>query len=128
MIKRVMSACKIGAPKVDLILDETETKPGGKISGSIHVKGGWTSQKTKRLECDLVRHEAGDSYRFVAPAKTILTAQVVDANERRELPFHYQLPNELKPTSDGVSYHLMTKLVFKDDSKCSDQDEIVIRD
>lgn len=127
MIKKMMNACKIGAPKVDLVLEDTEAKPGGKISGSIYVQGGWLKQKTTRLECDLVEQIPGGKTKFVAPAKTILMSQEVDINEKKELPFHYRIPNELNPSSEKVSYQLRTKLVFKDNSKCTDQDEITVR-
>lgn len=126
MIKKVMCFLKIGSPKVNLVLHNNETQPGEKISGSIHLQGGWLKQKATRLECDLLKECPGMKPQFVAPAKTVLMSHIVTSKEIREIPFHFRVPVELKPSCKEVTYCLRTRVVFADSSKSIDHDKIVV--
>ncbi|MFG6120105.1 sporulation protein [Thalassobacillus sp. B23F22_16] len=126
MITKVLSKLKIGSPKVDLILNRNELTPGSTVSGSFHLHGGWVSQRVNRLECDLVKEQTGRKPEFVEPVTTVLMSKTIEANDKTEIPFHYQLPEELPPTTDTITYRLRTKIVFKDDVKSFDHDEIII--
>lgn len=127
MINKLMCLMKIGSPKVNLVLDSNETHPGEKVSGSIHLQGGWMKQKATRLECDLVKEQPGKKPLFVAPAKTVLMSDIVGSKEKREIPFHFRLPTGLSPSDKECSYCLRTKVVFADSSKTLDQGRIFIR-
>ncbi|MBM7573233.1 sporulation protein [Aquibacillus albus] len=126
MIAKLMSLLKIGSPKVDLILDTNQVKPGDKISGVFYMEGGWVKQKLKRLECDFVREYHGEKPEVIQPVKTVLMSDTIDSDDQTEIPFTYKLPKELPPTSEDVSYRLETKLVFTNDTKSIDTDEIVV--
>ncbi|SEA23469.1 sporulation-control protein [Thalassobacillus cyri] len=126
MITKVLSKLKVGSPKVDLVLNTKELTPGSNISGSFHLYGGWVRQRVNRLECDLVKEQAGKKPEFIEPVTTVLMSKTIEANDKTEIPFHYQLPEELPPTTEGITYRLQTKIVFKDDVKSFDHDEIVV--
>lgn len=126
MIRKIMNACKLGLPKVNLVLEKADTMAGEKISGAIYVQGGWIKQETARLECDLVQQKPGEKAKFIAPARTILMTHTVGMNEKKELPFRYRLPTGLIASSEDDTYQLRTKLVFKDDSACTDYDVIIV--
>ncbi|WP_085505374.1 sporulation protein [Thalassobacillus devorans] len=128
MIMKVLSKLKIGSPKVDLILNRNELPPGSTVSGSFHLYGGWVSQRVNRLECDLVKEQAGRKPEFIEPVTTVLMSKTIEANDKTEIPFHYQLPKELSPTTNAITYRLRTKIVFKEDVKSFDHDEIIVRD
>ncbi|MDC3417154.1 sporulation protein [Aquibacillus salsiterrae] len=127
MINKLLVLFKIGSPKINLQLQNYELKPGECVSGSFLLQGGWVKQKIKRLECDLVRECTGQKPEVIEPVKTLLMSQTIELNERTEIPFSYTLPKALTPTSDNVSYRLLTKLVFTDDKKSIDHDEIVVK-
>lgn len=126
LINKVMSFLRIGTPKVNLILNSNQTQRGEKISGSIHLQGGWMKQKATRLECDLLKECPGKKPQFIAPAKTVLMSHIVGSKEKREIPFHFRVPAELPPSCKEVSYCLRTRVVFADSSKSIDQDKIVV--
>lgn len=109
---------------IDLALEIDEAKPGGVISGSFLVKGGNRRQKLKRLECDLVEQEANQKPLAIAPLTTVLMSDVLEPQEVKEIPFRCQLPDSM---NNKARYHLQTKLVFDNDSKCFDHDSIRLR-
>ena len=126
MIKKVMSYFNIGSPHVDLVLDNNELKPGDKVTGSFHVEGGWAKQHIKRLECDLVKEFQGDVIETVDAVTTILMSKSIDANDKEEYPFCYQLPKDIDPSTEYISYRLNTRLIFQDDIIRNDHDEIIV--
>ncbi|MCT2537050.1 sporulation protein [Aquibacillus koreensis] len=125
MIHKIISVLKIG-PKVNLVLDHTETETGEKISGTFHISGGLVKQKLSRLECDFIKEHAGGKAEVIEPVKTVLISRMIDTNDRDQIPFTYQLPKDLNPTSDQITYRFRTKLVFNYDSKSMDHDEIIV--
>ncbi|KPB03697.1 sporulation protein [Bacillus sp. CHD6a] len=126
MIKKVMSYLNLGSPHVDLVLNNMELNPGEKVTGAFHVEGGWVRQHIKRLECDLVKEFQGDTVETVDAVTTILMSKSMDANDKVEYPFCYQLPNALEPSTNHISYRFHTRLIFQDDVKSMDHDEIIV--
>lgn len=126
MIKKMMSYIKGGSPNVDLILKKSEMKPGETVTGSFHVENGWNRQEIKRLECDLVKELQGDKVVTVDSVTTILMSETMEAKEKTEYPFSYRLPEDLPPTTEGLTYRLNTRLVLESDIKRNDHDEIVV--
>jgi sporulation-control protein len=90
------------------------------------VENGWNRQEIKRLECDLVKELQGNKVVTVDSVTTILMSETMEAKAKTEYPFSYQLPEDLLPTSIGVTYRLNTRLVLDDDIKRNDHDEIVV--
>ncbi|MEA3319627.1 MAG: sporulation protein [Bacillota bacterium] len=126
MIKKVMSYLNIGSPHVDLVLNNMELNPGESVTGTFYVEGGWARQHIKRLECDLVKEFQGDTVETVDAVTTILMSKSMDANDKAEYPFCYQLPIPLEPSTEHISYRFHTRLIFQDDVKSMDHDEIVV--
>ncbi|WP_186575944.1 sporulation protein [Aquibacillus kalidii] len=126
MVSKLLSFIKFAAPKVDLVLNTSELKAGEQLSGKFFLKGGWVLQKAKRLECDFIRVCPGKKPEVIEPVKTLLMSRSIEANEKTEICFTYQLPKELPPTCAHVSYRLQTKLVLADDSKHTDHDEVIV--
>lgn len=128
MINSLLSFVKFGSPKVDLVLDSHRTSPGEIVKGSFRIQGGWLPQKIKRLECDLVREISGRKTELIAPAATVLMSQAMKPKGTREVPFQYQIPDDLPPTKHAQRYRLQTKIVCTDDVKSFDHDELVVAD
>ncbi|MGP4075404.1 sporulation protein [Halobacillus sp. K22] len=126
MIQSLLNFFKIGSPKVDLVLHSHRIAPGAIVKGSFHIYGGWLPQKIKRLECDFVKETKGRKTELIAPAATVLMSQTMEPKGMREVPFHYQIPEDLPPTTNAETYRLKTKIVFTDDVKTFDHDELVV--
>ncbi|MRH43902.1 sporulation protein [Aquibacillus halophilus] len=126
MIKKMICSLKICSPTIDLVLTNNEIVPGGNVSGTFHLQGGWIKQKVERLECDLVKEYPGKKTEYIEPVKTILMSKMIHSNDRREIPFTYQMPKDLHPSSTGVSYRFQTKIVYTDNMKSIDHDEIIV--
>jgi sporulation-control protein len=56
----------------------------------------------------------------------VLMSQTIEPKDKKEFPFHFQLPDQLKPSFEGIPYRLQTKLVFMDDVKRVDHDELIV--
>ncbi|MFC7319774.1 sporulation protein [Halobacillus campisalis] len=125
LIARMFSYFKIGSPKIDLVLHSHKIEAGGHVSGSFHLYGGWFTQKIKRLECDLVKVSAGKS-QPIQPVTTVLMSEVIEPRDQKEFPFRYLVPEALTPTDHGCTYRLQTKIVFEDDIKTFDHDELIV--
>ncbi len=127
MLKKYLSIFKIGSANIDLVLDTNEFIPGEKVSGYFKLQGGFRKQKVKRLECDLVvQNREEKSNHIIETVKTILMSRTLHSEESTEIPFTYQLPKGLQPTCDNVSYRFHTRLIFSNDIKDTDHDEIRI--
>lgn len=127
MIKKLLNLINIGTPKVDLILQNTNIKPGDKITGYFELKGGWVTHKMSRLECDFIREYPGGKPEIIEPVKTLLLSKTLEINSKTEVPFTYQLPLDLNlSAADDVTYRFRTKLVLIDDIKSMDHDKITI--
>ncbi|MBM7553547.1 sporulation protein [Thalassobacillus pellis] len=126
MITKMLSLINFGSPKVDLVLENDEYKPGKEISGFFQLHGGWMKQKINRLECDLVKTTPGKKPEVIEVVTTVLMSHMMKANEQKVIPFQYDLPHDLSPSDGRGTYHLQTKLVFENDVKSFDHDEVVI--
>ncbi|GGF14797.1 hypothetical protein GCM10010954_11710 [Halobacillus andaensis] len=126
MINRVLSILKIGTPRVDLVLDTQEIVPGEKLFGAFHLYGGWRTCKIRRLECDLVITNLNEKTQVVEPIKTVLMSQVMKPKERREISFHYCISSNEIPLRSEYRYHLKTRVVFENNVKTFDHDELTV--
>jgi sporulation-control protein len=129
MLYKLTSQVKalISSPNIDLLLNENEFLPGGKVTGFFIIKGGWFERKVSRLECDLVStdKQKHDS-QLIGAGITILMSEEIDSKELKRIPFSYHLPKQLSPSSDNKQYYFRTKLCFSDGDKSIDHDPITI--
>jgi sporulation-control protein len=126
MLKKVMNYFNIGSPHVDLVLAKDKWRPGEKVTGVFQVEGGWIRQKIKRLECDFVKELQDGKVETIDAVTTILMSQTMNPNEKTEIPLQYFLPKDLPCTSENITYRFNTRLVFQDDIKRIDHDEVFI--
>ncbi|MCP3026553.1 sporulation protein [Halobacillus sp. A5] len=126
MINKLLSCLKIGTPRVDLVLHSYSFKPGDRVKGHFKLDGGWMTYEIKRVECDLIMANSEDRPVFIEPVTTLLTSQVMKPSDSKEIPFHYQIPSNALPSSEGASYRLQTRVVFEDNYKTFDHDELFI--
>lgn len=121
-----MALLGVGSAKIDLILQKDMYSPGGIVNGHFSIEGGNIEQKLKRIDCDLVLTELATGAEKVIDTKTILTSTQIQSEELYELPFVFQLPESMIPSTNQVSYHFQTKLIFNEGVMSLDQDRIEV--
>ncbi|MFS0781735.1 sporulation protein [Bacillus sp. 1P06AnD] len=127
MLKKCMRLLNIGCTNVNLVLEAKEFKCGDIVSGHFHLTGGRMNETIKRLECDLLIKDA-KKQKVVSKesAATILMTKTLNNAESVQIAFKYQLPDYLQPSSDQVVYIFHTRVIFHDNHKGIDYDEIKI--
>lgn len=116
-----------GKASINLTLDTNEFLPGEKVNGYFSIKGGWFKQQLNRLECDLVvTDKQKQAEELIREGITILTSRSIDPHASSRIPFTFQLPSGLTPSSNVCQYRFRTKLTFNNGDKSVDHDQIKI--
>ncbi|MGW0615633.1 sporulation protein [Streptomyces sp. NPDC002788] len=100
VFKRLLGSLGVGGPTVDTILDPGPVRPGGTLTGQVHLKGGSADFDIEHITLELVarveaEHGEGESEgvvafdRFTAGGGFRLTE-----GEQRSVPFSVTLPWE----------------------------------
>ncbi len=104
-----------GGTKLELSLDATQAPAGGVLSGTLTLRGGkkdltLTSLKVRLLYL-LVRTSEDSSLPEVKTNmlidQTLAEGESLPKGASREFEFSFQLPADLDPSGDGVSYKVM---------------------
>lgn len=123
-----MAQLGIGSARIDLQLKKDVYNPGESVNGNFSIEGGIIQQKLKRIDCHLILTDKTAGIDQVMGTATILTSKQIDSEEMHNLPFNFQLPASLLPSTDELSYHFQTELVFDEGVTSQDQDKIQIVD
>jgi sporulation-control protein len=128
LLRKMMSRIGVGSAYVDLILNKTIFQPGECIEGILHICGGTVEQKIEKLDVELVQKTLRDGKEADIVIATIPVAGAfrIDAGERKEMPFTYQIPDSLPPSQPGLSYRFITRLDIEDAIDTLDFDYIQI--
>jgi len=104
-----------GGTKLELRLDATQAPAGGILSGTLTLQGGkkdltLTSLKVRLLYL-LVRSSEESSMPEIDTRavidQTLAQGEAIPGGSSRDFEFSFQLPADLDPTGDGVSYKVM---------------------
>lgn len=128
MLRKYMSLMGIGSAQVDLIINKNIYRQAETVEGHFNLIGGTVEQKIKRIECDLIKMNPVTEAEEVIDSVTILTAQQIESGEHSQIEFQFMLPKSIEYTSQTVSYHFKTKLIFNEGVKSLDHDPIFIVD
>jgi sporulation-control protein len=118
---KMLSTVGIGAAKVDTVLNSSLTKPGGLISGVVHVKGGNVDQDISDIDVSLmvdVKVERDDLtyYQPNLIYKHRVTGSFkIHKGENRQFPFEFNVPLEVPITVLGPYKLSNIKLYVKTD-------------
>jgi sporulation-control protein len=118
---KILSTVGIGAAKVDTVLNSSLTKPGGLISGVVHVKGGNVDQDISDIDVSLmvdVKVET-DDVTYYEPnliyKHRVTGAFKIHKGEDRQFPFEFNIPLEVPVTVLGPYKLSSIKLYVKTD-------------
>ncbi len=104
-----------GGTKLAISLDSTQVPIGGVLSGTLTLTGGkkdltLTSLKVRLLHL-LVRQKEGSSLPEIDTNlivdHTLVEGEPIPAKSERAFEFRFDLPRDLDPSGDGVSYTVM---------------------
>lgn len=118
---KILSTVGFGAAKVDTVLNSSLTKPGGLISGVVHVKGGNVDQDISDIDLSLmvdVKVERDDLtyYQPNLIYKHRVTGSFkIHKGENRQFPFEFNVPLEVPITVLGPYKLSNIKLYVKTD-------------
>ncbi|WP_030421029.1 sporulation protein [Streptomyces sp. NRRL F-5065] len=104
VFKRLLGSLGVGGPTVDTVLDPVAVRPGGALSGRVHLVGGASDVEIEHVTLELVarveaEHAGGESEGVVAFDRHVVAGAFrLAAEERRELPFTLVLPWETPVT------------------------------
>jgi sporulation-control protein len=118
---KMLSTVGIGAAKVDTVLNSSLTKPGGLISGVVHVKGGNVDQDISDIDVSLmvdVKVES-DDLTYYEPnliyKHRVTGSFKIHKGENRQFPFEFNVPLEVPITVLGPYKLSNIKLYVKTD-------------
>ncbi|MBO8190044.1 sporulation protein [Streptomyces spirodelae] len=121
VFKRLLGALGVGGPSVDTVLDDGPVRPGGPLSGEVHLEGGSADCEIEQIILELVARveaEHGDEEHEGVIAFDRITVGGgfrLAEGERRDVPFTVALPwetpiTELHGQSLGVILGVRTEL------------------
>ncbi|MEV5101464.1 sporulation protein [Streptomyces massasporeus] len=121
VFKRLLGALGVGGPTVDTVLDPASVRPGGTLTGQVHLVGGKADFEIEHITLELVarveaEHEGGESEGVVAFDRfTVDGGFRLAEGEQRSVPFSVILPwetpvTELHGQSLGVVLGVRTEL------------------
>lgn len=121
-----MAQLGIGSAKIDLLLQKDVYKPGEVVYGTFSIKGGIIHQKLKKIDCHLIATNKTAGTEKIMGVTTILTSKQIDSEEMHNLPFVFNLPESILPSTDELAYHFQTRLIFDEGVTSQDQDRVQI--
>ncbi|MET7291485.1 sporulation protein [Streptomyces griseoloalbus] len=104
VFKRLLGSLGVGGPTVDTVLDPDPVRPGGTLSGQVHLKGGNADFDIEHISLDLVarvevEHEEGEGEGAVVFDRfTVGGGFRLAEGEERSVPFGVTLPWETPVT------------------------------
>ncbi|MBR9827656.1 MAG: sporulation protein [Oceanospirillales bacterium] len=111
MLNSIMAKIGIGAAQVDTVPDSIDVTQGGRVTGSIRIKGGNAEQQIDRIELKLMteaKQEVDDTQvrtGHMLGHYVIDEAFVLAAGEERSLPFAIELHPETPITVVPEGYN-----------------------
>ncbi|WP_027408827.1 sporulation protein [Anoxybacteroides tepidamans] len=128
LLRKMMSKLGVGSAYVDLLLNKNVLKPGDMIDGQLYIRGGTVDQKIMKLDVDFVCKMLREGKEEDTVIATIPVAGefMIEAEQKKFLPFCYRIPEHITPSQPGVSYRFITRLHIEDAIDTLDFDYIQI--
>lgn len=137
VFKRLLASLGVGGPTVDTVLDPGAARPGGTLSGQVHLKGGDADFAIDHITLELVarveaEHDEGESEGVVAFDRfTVGGGFRLAAGEQRNVPFSVTLPwetpiTELYGQPLGIVLGVRTELAVAGAKDKGDLDQLSV--
>ncbi|MEW2398763.1 sporulation protein [Streptomyces sp. NPDC046862] len=137
VFKRLLGSLGVGGPTVDTVLDPGAARPGGSLTGQVHLKGGDSDFDIEHITLELVarveaEHDEGESEGAVAFDRfTAGGGFRLAAGEQRSVPFTVTLPwetpiTELYGQPLGIALGVRTELAVAGAKDKGDLDQLTV--
>jgi sporulation-control protein len=137
VFKRLLGSLGVGGPTVDTVLDPGATRPGGALTGQVHLKGGDADFDIEHITLELVarveaEHSEGESEGVIAFERfTVGGGFRLGAGQRHSVPFTVTLPwetpiTELYGQGLGIVLGVRTELAVAGAKDKGDLDQLNI--
>jgi sporulation-control protein len=137
VFKRLLGSLGVGGPTVDTVLAPGAARPGGALSGQVHLKGGDADFDIEHITLELVarieaEHEDGESEGVIAFERfTVGGAFRLAAGEPHSVPFTVTLPwetpiTELYGQGLGIVLGVRTELAVAGAKDKGDLDQLSV--
>ncbi|MXM62583.1 sporulation protein [Streptomyces sp. HUCO-GS316] len=137
VFKRLLGSLGVGGPTVDTVLDPGATRPGGALTGQVHLKGGGADFDIEHIALELMarveaEHEEGESEGVVAFDRFLVGGGFrLAEGEERSVPFSVTLPwetpiTELYGQGLGVALGVRTELSVAGAKDKGDLDQLTV--
>ncbi|MDN5382538.1 MULTISPECIES: sporulation protein [Streptomyces] len=137
VFKRLLGSLGVGGPTVDTVLDPGPARPGGALTGQVHLKGGKADFQIEHITLELVarveaEHEGGESEGVIAFERfTVGGGFRLAEGEQRSVPFSVTLPwetpiTELHGQPLGIVLGVRTELAVAGARDKGDLDPLTI--
>lgn len=127
---KVFASVGIGSAAVDTKLEKDTYMPGETVQGVVEIRGGKVDQQVDEIYLTLnttyLRESDDRKYTVTAAIDRfrLTTPFTIRANERKEIPFTFQLPYDTPLTIGRSKVWVATGLDIKGGVDPSDQDQI----
>jgi sporulation-control protein len=137
VFKRLLGSLGVGGPTVDTVLDPGATRPGGALTGQVHLKGGSADFDIEHIALELMarveaEHEEGESEGVVAFDRFLVGGGFrLAEGEECSVPFSVTLPwetpiTELYGQGLGVVLGVRTELSVAGAKDKGDLDQLTV--
>ncbi|KAB1148841.1 sporulation protein [Streptomyces luteolifulvus] len=137
VFKRLLGSLGVGGPTVDTVLDPGATRPGGALTGQVHLKGGSADFDIEHIALELMarveaEHEEGESEGVVAFDRFLVGGGFrLAEGEECSVPFSVTLPwetpiTELYGQGLGVVLGVRTELSVAGAKGKGDLDQLTV--
>ncbi|MDX2599676.1 sporulation protein [Streptomyces caniscabiei] len=137
VFKRLLGSLGVGGPTVDTVLDPGAARPGGSLSGQVHLRGGDADFDIDHITLELVarvqaEHDEGEGEGVVTFDRfTVSGGFRLAAGEERSVPFGVTLPwetpiTELYDQPLGIVLGVRTELAVAGAKDKGDLDQLTV--
>lgn len=129
MFKKMLAKLGKGAATVDLKLDNNEYVIGDYIRGEIVIRGGEVEQSINQLAVHFMMNvglKQGSSTQQIS-VSPICSKDIIQPEEVKVIPFHFEIPTDIPFSSNSVSYYFDTHLDIAGGLDRKDMDDVQIK-
>ncbi|MGX1902220.1 sporulation protein [Thermolongibacillus altinsuensis] len=112
MFRKFLSKLGIGSANINLVLHHSRVRLGEAISGEFFIEGGTVEQHINKIDVELrlTLNQNGQTQTKTVATIPVSSAFVIQAGEKKVLPFTYELPKTLPVSRNGLHYTFVTRL------------------
>ncbi|MFF8553679.1 sporulation protein [Streptomyces sp. NPDC015501] len=137
VFKKLLGSLGVGGPTVDTVLEPGAVRPGGGLTGQVHLKGGSADFDIEQITLELVarveaEHDGGEAEGVAAFGRfTVAGGFRLTAGEQRSVPFTVALPwetpiTELYGQALGIVLGVRTELAVAGARDKGDLDPLTV--